>query len=153
MITQCGIIYMLGGAMKISKSRLRLAKHAAREMGTMEELRRQRIARLDQMTQAREDAPAVNIAKRTLQWVDGGRKHLREMRQENGGSRIRYSCGPGSLVRVVRDYSPLKAGDMVMLVSEPGPGYWDSDRHECEVLLGSALVTHVPMRCLRPIDD
>jgi hypothetical protein len=139
--------------MKLSKSKMRLAKLSAREAGTMEELRRQRWARADQMTQAREDAPAVNIHKRTLQWVEGGRRHLREMRQENGGSRIQYSAGPGSLVRVVKDFSPLKAGDMVMLVSEPGPGYWNSNRDECEVLLGASLVQNVPMRCLRPLDD
>ena len=36
------------------------------------------------------------------------------------------------------------AGDMVMLVSEPGPGYWDSDRDECEVLLGAHGATPPP---------
>ena len=150
----CGIIYMLGGAdVKLSKRKLRNAKLAAREAGTIEELKRKKWARLAGVEQAREDAPAVQVEKRILQWTEGGRQHLRETRQENGGRRVKYSAGPGSLVRVVKNFSPLRVGDMVMLVSEPGPGYWDSDRDECEVLLGSALVVNVPMRCLRPLDD
>ncbi len=138
--------------MKLSKRKLRHAKHAARKEGNLEELRQRAWAKQAGMAKAREDAPTTHIPKRTLQWVEGGREHLRTMRQENGGRRVKYSAGPGSLVKVVKDFSPLKAGDMVMLVSEPGPGAWDSSRDECEVLLGSCLVHHVPMRVLRPLD-
>ena len=138
--------------MKLSKRKLRNAKLAARECGTMEELRRNKQAREASRQQAREDAPTVKIEKRTLQWQPDGRSTLRNMRQENGGSRMQFVLGPGSLARVVRNHSPLRKGDTVMLVSEPGPSVWDSSRTDCEVLLGDALVHNVPMGVLRPFN-
>jgi len=137
--------------MKLSKRKLRNAKLAARECGTMEELRRKKDARADTMKQAKGDAPAVHVPVRTMRWQHEGRIELRRMRQENGGNRMQFVLGPGSLARVVRDHSPLRKGEVVMLVNEPGPGYWDSDRTECEVILGATLVHHVPMGILRPI--
>jgi len=138
--------------MRLSKRKLRNAKLAARECGTMEELRRQKQAREDSRQQARGDAPAVHIEKRTMQWQPDGRTNLRHMREENGGNRMQFVLGPGFLARVVRDHSPLRKGDMVMLVSEPGPSVWFGDRTDCEVLLGDALVHNVPMGVLRPLE-
>jgi hypothetical protein len=138
--------------MKLSKRKLRNAKLAARECGTMDELRRQKWAREDDRQRAREDAPSVTIDKPTMRWTPEGRAELRRMREENGGNRMRFVLGPGSLARVVRDHSPLRKGEMVMLVSEPGPSAWDSGLTECEVLLGDALVHNVPMGALRPLD-
>lgn len=136
---------------KMSKRKLRTVKLAARECGTLEELRRKKAARAGMLNKASEDAPAIHIPKRTLQWNDGGRNELRRMRQENGGNRMQFVLGPGSLARVVRNHSPLRKGDVVMLVSEPGPSAWDGDRTDCEVLLGSALIQNVPMGALRPM--
>lgn len=138
---------------QLSKRKLRNAKLAARECGTMEELRRQKAAKADMLQQAREDAPTVHIPKRTLRWQSEGRNELRRMREENGGGRMHFVLGPGSLARVVRNHSPLRKGDTVMLISEPGPSVWSGDRTDCEVLLGDAIVHNVPMGVLRPLHD
>ncbi len=137
---------------QLSKRKLRNAKLAARECGTMEELRRQKAAKADMLQQAREDAPTVHIPKRTLRWKAEGRSELRRMRQENGGNRMQFVLGPGSLARVVRNHSPLRKGDTVMLINEPGPSAWSADRTDCEVLMGDAIVHNVPMGVLRPLN-